>query len=139
MKTFILLLIVFAACYPLLGQEQSKPKAPEQPKPPTFKPLIPDSLLPKDLTPYLHPERNPEFQKRHGVILVDPNKVELNPGGILKADPTVDLGMIYPLETQKKLLLKKNRRMKPPIKPYFKIPKPPAPDEDMEEDKEKSE
>ncbi len=125
MKVLLFALMLFG-CLPLFGKE--KPQAPQQPEKPKFVPLLPDSLKPKDLNPFLHPERDPQFQKQHGVILVpNPSKVEPNPGGLIEADPTVDLGIIYPLETRHRIMLKNKTKASPAdtLKPKLDLKKKP--------------
>ena len=69
---------------------------------PKFTPLIPDSLDTTTMKILLHPERRKNFQRDNGVVTIPyPRSIEPNPGGIQEADPTVDLGIIYPLETWK--------------------------------------
>lgn len=142
MKLFVIVLIV-SITSPIVAQDKPQPEGPNPRNAPGFKPLIPDSLRPRHLMPFLHPERDPEYQKRHGVKLVDPYNVELNPSGIIDADPTVDLGMIYPLNTRKKLLLKKKGdSLVPRGNPYSMIPPLPERDKNDEEnpkDEEKTE
>ena len=110
MKIFIIVILIGMLSFPLLG-EQGPKKLAQVPKDSTiapFVPLIPDSLMRDSLRVLLNPEKNSRFQYRMGILKgPDPYSVELNPGGIYKVDPTVDLGMIYPLETRQKLLLKK--------------------------------
>ena len=74
-----------------------------------FTPLIPDSLTDKELEEYFHPERDPEFRKRYGIIpapSVEPK------GFVYEVDPTVDLKMIYPLRTRQKIMWQKKMKEK---------------------------
>ena len=82
----------------------------------------------KDVKKFLHPELEKDFQYKNGVIIKDPHTVELNPGGVYEADPTVDLGMIYPYQTRQKVILQKNGYQFPPK--LKKLPKKKTPQGD---------
>ncbi len=73
-------------------------------------PIVPDSLRSWQIKPYVDPQWDKDFQQRHGVLIV-PNveEIELNPGGIITADPSVDLGMILPNSTRQRIVTPKDR------------------------------
>ena len=124
----ILFCFVLLSFFPLWGETQKDKEAPsEQDTTLTpFVPLLPDSLYKDSLRVWISPEIRPEFQYRMGILEgPDPYTVELNPGGIYKVDPTVDLGMIYPLQTRQKILLEKSEKNKALKKPDGKPPDEP--------------
>lgn len=73
-------------------------------------PIFPDSLKTGQLGLYFSPQLDKDFQTHYGVVIV-PNvdEIELNPGGIIKADPSVDLGMILPNSTRLRIITPKDR------------------------------
>jgi hypothetical protein len=103
-----------------------------------FTPIIPDSFDTTSLHVFIYPERSKKFQYDNGLVIVpDPESIELNPGGIQYADPSVDLGMIYPLETRQKIVLEKKEKQQQQQKRFRELMrKKQEPSEDSTEKKE---
>ena len=123
MKFFSVACILGLLSGPLLSESGArKVFAPADTTIVPFIPLIPDSLLKDSLTILIHPEQLPSFQYRMGILMCpDPTKVELNPGGIMKVDPSVDVGMIYPFEARQKALLHEKDKNKLPGQPELRL------------------
>lgn len=114
MKVVLIILSACCLAMPLAGEDQSRQKAAALPDSSIvpFVPFLRDSLEHDSLRAFIYPEFRRQFRQHMGIILVpDPYSIELNRGGILTADPTVDLGMIYPYRARQRLLLQKEGKL----------------------------
>jgi hypothetical protein len=126
MKSLIIAILVVVLSLPLFSDEKKQQKAPvpHDSLIVPFVPVFPDSLDKYSLGGWLDPELDPDFQLKMGIIIPpDPNTIELNPGGFIEVDPTVDVGIIIPEDARKKLLLEKNGAHLDKRKGYLMIPK----------------
>ncbi|MBN1479084.1 hypothetical protein EH223_15430 [candidate division KSB1 bacterium] len=142
MKIVIFFLSVGFLSMPLSSKEEVKQKAEPRLEVPSdssivpFVPIFPDSLNQDSMSVLIYPELRPHFQQDMGIILVpDPHSIELNPGGMIEVDPTVDVGMIYPYRTRQRLLLEKEGTIKMlPKRYHYYLPEKHR--HDMPEEKE---
>lgn len=107
-----------------------------------FSPAWPDSLNVETIKPQLYPELDEDFRFHYGVVIV-PNveNIELNPGGVVLVDPSVDLGMIQPPRTRIRILTENESRYKnfgPGIR-FYSYPDPNQDDEKSEESRDQKE
>jgi len=143
MKILSLLLIV---AIPLFAEkfESLKVQSEETPKEESkipdehgilnFVPEWPDSLKEKNGRLLFYWEQDREFQYQNGIVLFhNIEEIELNQGGIVKVDPSVDLGMIIPRENRMKMQYEKYKYAQPPLY-RFELPNVPESDESDNKD-----
>ena len=133
MKNLIITSIIVLLSVPLLSKEKAGPKEPA-PCDSLNVPhvlILPDSLHKDSLSVLHRPEFDYESLWKMGIVVPpDPRYIELNPGGIIEADPTCDLGIIMPEDARKRLLLEKSWGHPKALKRYHIHPRRFKPEQD---------